>query len=46
VGATSVANSPNFRPHNSKGAGKKYVQPNKLAAELLSNIRQKGPKKG
>jgi hypothetical protein len=42
----SVANWPNFRPHNSKGAGKKYVQPNKLAAEFLSNICQKGPKKG
>jgi hypothetical protein len=41
-----VANWLNFRPHNSKGAGKNYVQPNKLAAEFLSNIRQKSPKKG
>jgi hypothetical protein len=42
----SVANWPNFWPHNSKGAVKKYVRPKKLAAEFLSNIRQKGPKKG
>ncbi len=32
---TSVANWPNFRPHNSKGAVKKYVRPNKLAAQFL-----------
>jgi hypothetical protein len=36
---TSVANWPNFRPHNSKGAVKKYVRPKKLAADFLSNIR-------
>jgi hypothetical protein len=42
----SVANWPNFRLQTSKGAGKKFVRPNKLAAEFLSNIRQKGPKKG
>ncbi len=40
----SVANWPNFRPHNSKGADKNCVRPNKLAAEFLSNVRQKGPK--
>jgi hypothetical protein len=45
-GESSVANWPNFQPHNSKGAGKKYVGPSKLAAEFLSNICQKGPKKG
>jgi hypothetical protein len=39
-----VANWPNFRPHNSKGAVKKYVRPKTLAAEFLSNVRQKGPK--
>jgi hypothetical protein len=44
--ATSVANWPNFRPHKSKGAGKKYVRPSKLGAEFLSNICQKGPIKG
>jgi hypothetical protein len=44
--AISVANWPNFRPHNSKGAVKKYVRPKTLAAEFLSNVRQKGPKKG
>ncbi len=43
---SSVPNWPNFRPHNSKGAGKKYVRPSKLAADFLSNIFQKGPKKG
>jgi hypothetical protein len=40
----SVANWPNFRPHNSKGAGKKYVRPSKLAAEFFKNICQEGPK--
>jgi hypothetical protein len=40
----SVANWPNFRPNNLKGAGKKFMWPNKLAAEFLSNIRQKGQK--
>jgi hypothetical protein len=39
-----VANWPNFRLHNSEGAGKKYMRPSKLAAEFLSNICQKGPK--
>jgi hypothetical protein len=36
----------NFQPHNSKGAVKKYVRPKKLAADILSNICQKGSKKG
>ncbi len=44
--STSVPNWPNFRLQNSKGAGKKYVRPSKLAAEFLLNICQKGPKKG
>ncbi len=39
----SIANWLNFRPQNSKGAGKKFVRLKKLAAEILSNIRQNGP---
>jgi hypothetical protein len=40
----SVAKGPKFLPQNSKGALKKFVRPEKLAAEFSLNMPKKGRK--
>jgi hypothetical protein len=44
ITAHSVAKGPKFRPQNSKGALKKFVRPEKLAAEFSLNMLKKGRK--
>jgi hypothetical protein len=44
VAASSVAKGPKFRPHNTTGAEKNGVGPEKSGAEFLPDLTNKGRK--